>query len=156
MEWFCIWNILKGGSSIATSMVLEESLDRMLYYCITNYYILLPCLLWLLYLYWFWIVLTMDIVLKYWSNKKHNSFIHSFILTCWNVHNVHIIIALCTNLKPFSGWLFPIQLENIHICENAYFLKGDILQSSIYSSAFSFGQLNEQIRVISRYINIYF
>ena len=37
--------LLKGGSSIATSMVLEESPDRMLYYCITNYYILLPCLL---------------------------------------------------------------------------------------------------------------
>ena len=34
---------LKGGSLIATSMVLEESPDRMLYYCITNYYILLPC-----------------------------------------------------------------------------------------------------------------
>ena len=40
MEWFCIWHFLKGGSSIATSMVLEESPDRMLYYCITNYYIL--------------------------------------------------------------------------------------------------------------------
>ena len=32
MEWFYIWNVLKGGSSIATSMVLEESPDRMLYY----------------------------------------------------------------------------------------------------------------------------
>ena len=35
---------VKGGSSIATSMVLEESPDRMLYYCIKNYYILLPYL----------------------------------------------------------------------------------------------------------------
>ena len=35
---------LLGGSSIAITMALDESPDRMLYYCITNYYILLPCL----------------------------------------------------------------------------------------------------------------
>ena len=35
-----IVNNIGGGPTVATSMVLEESPDGMLYYCITNYYII--------------------------------------------------------------------------------------------------------------------
>ena len=47
-NYSCTLNFLKGGSSIATSPVLEESPDPRLY---CKLYALLPCLLWFLRLY---------------------------------------------------------------------------------------------------------